>query len=264
MNITLNDKVAIITGASSGIGSEIAVLFSKLGASLILHGRNEAGLDETIKRCGESARTKIVKVLGEFKDSKVLKNIVETALKSFGKIDILINNVGIFLGNDNIENLNMEDFDEIIHINLRCTVELTHLCVEHLVREKGNIVNISSICGTRAFTNLLSYEISKAAIDQFTRCISLELASKGVRVNSVNPGEVPTKMQRRGGYNDDDKYYKETASMHPLGRNGTTDDVAKSVAFLVSKEATFITGEFINVSGGLQNVCASGVFTNAN
>ena len=79
----------------------------------------------------------------------------------------------------------MKCFDEIIHVNLRCTVELTHLCVEHLIQQKGNIVNISSICGTRAFENLLSYEMSKAAIDQFTKCISLELASKGVRVNSV-------------------------------------------------------------------------------
>jgi NAD(P)-dependent dehydrogenase (short-subunit alcohol dehydrogenase family) len=147
---------------------------------------------------------KIATVIGDVRESEVLVRIVDTAIQRFGKINVLvwvyyfslilsfnfliylqINNAGTTNGFENIENISMKSFDEIMNINVRAVVELTHYCIKHLIETKGVIVNMSSVAGTNSYPNMLPYQISKSALDQFTKCISLEVGSKGVRVNSI-------------------------------------------------------------------------------
>lgn len=254
--MSLTNKVAIITGASSGIGAAIAILFSKHGASLALVGRNEEGLNSTIEKCEKINRDKIIKIIGDVTNIETLKSAVEEAVKKFGQINTLINNAGVgkFA---NIETMKIEDYDEVMNTNLRSAIILTQLCVPHLIATKGNIVNVSSVCGTRSFPNILAYGISKAGMDQFTKSVALELAPKGIRVNSVNPGVIITDFQKRAGYSEEayKQFLEHTKTTHPLGRPGETDEVAKAVLFLASEDSSFTTGELLHVDGGRHAAC---------
>ena len=127
------------------------------------------------------------------------------------------------------------------------------LCVPHLIETRGNIVNVSSVDGTRSFSGDIAYCMSKSAIDQLTSCAALELASKGVRVNSVNPGVIVTNILKRSGYSDDEyaKYIEQVKDEHPLGRVGDSNEVAQVIAFLVADNSSFITGEHIHIDGGM-------------
>jgi len=131
------------------------------------------------------------------------------------------------------------------------------LCVPHLIATRGNIVNVSSINGTRPFPEDLTYCMAKAAVDQMTSCTALELASKGVRVNSVNPGVIVTEVHKRGGLSDDAyaKFLEHSKSTHPLGRVGDAEEVAQAIAFLASSNASFITGEHLHIDGGRHATC---------
>ena len=146
----------------------------------------------------------------------------------------------------------------MMNINVRAVFHLTMLCAPHLIPTRGNIVNVSSIAGTRSFPGIITYCVSKSAVDQMTSCAALELASKGVRVNSVNPGVIVTNLHTRAGMCDDDykKYIEGMKETHPLARVGKSDEVARAIAFLASTDASFITGEHLHVDGGLQAACA--------
>ena len=145
-----------------------------------------------------------------------------------------------------------------MNINLRAVFYLMNRCVPHLEKTKGNIVNVSSVTGPRAFPNVLAYCVSKAGIDQLTRCAALELAPKGVRVNAVNPGVVVTNLHKRSGM--DSEKYKEflehSKTTHPLGRAGEAKEVAELIYFLASKKADWITGATYEIDGGRAQTCA--------
>jgi NAD(P)-dependent dehydrogenase (short-subunit alcohol dehydrogenase family) len=130
--------------------------------------------------------------------------------------------------------------------------------VPYLAATKGNIVNVSSVTGLRAFPNVLAYCVSKAGIDQLTRCAALELAHKGIRVNAVNPGVVVTNLHKRGGMGEDDydKFLEHSKSTHPIGRAGTAEEVAELIAFLASDKAGWITGATYAIDGGRSQTCA--------
>lgn len=179
-------KVVIITGASSGIGAETAREFSKLGASLVLVGRNLENLQKVASEC--SSTEKILTVQADVTKPEDGKRIVDEAIARFNSIDVLVNNAGI-LETGTIENTSLEQYDRVMDTNMRSIYNLTMLAVPHLIKSEGNVVNVSSVNGIRSFPGVLAYNISKAAVDQFTRCVALELAPKKVRVNSVNPGE---------------------------------------------------------------------------
>jgi NAD(P)-dependent dehydrogenase (short-subunit alcohol dehydrogenase family) len=185
-----------------------------------------------------------------------VKRIVDSTIDKFGKLDILVNNAGI-IEFGSIENTSLEQYDRVMNINVRCVYHLTMLAVPHLIKTTGNIVNVSSVCGTRSFPNVLSYCMSKSAIDQFTSCISLELASKGVRVNSVNPGVIVTDLQKRGGLTEEAyaAFLEHSKETHPLGRPGQPEEVANTIAFLASDAASNITGEHVHVDGGRHAAC---------
>lgn len=141
--------------------------------------------------------------------------------------------------------------------NVRSLYHLTMVAVPHLVQNQGSIVNVSSVNGVRSFAGVLAYNISKSAVDQFTRCVALELAPKQVRVNSVNPGVVITELQKRGGMDEAAyvKFLERSKETHALGRPGNADEVAKAIAFLASDDASFITGVQLPVDGGRHALC---------
>lgn len=184
--MSFSGKVVIITGASSGIGAQTALDFSKLGASLVLVGRNQENLEKIASQCIEPE--KVLTVKADVTNEDETKQIIEETIKKFNQIDVLVNNAGV-LEMGSIENTSLEQFDRVMNTNIRSIYHLTMLAVPHLIKTEGSIVNVSSVNGIRSFPGVLAYNISKAAVDQFTRCVALELAPKKVRVNSVNPGK---------------------------------------------------------------------------
>ncbi|KAJ8883394.1 hypothetical protein PR048_015237 [Dryococelus australis] len=256
--MSLSGRVVLVTGASSGIGSATAVYLSRLGASLSLTGRNSENLNKVARLCEASSTSQLKPyiVIGELTNEKDASNILESTINHFGKLDVLINNAGV-LEMGSIENTSLEQYDRVFNVNVRSIYHLTMLAVPHLVKSKGNIVNVSSVNGIRSFPGVLAYNMSKSALDQFTRCVALELAPKGVRVNSVNPGVTITELQKRGGLDEDTyaKFLERSKETHALGRPGTPDEVAKAIAFLTSDDSSFITGANIPVDGGRHAMC---------
>lgn len=251
-------KIVLITGASSGIGAAAAVKFAKLGAKLALVGRNTENLKETAAKCENAAEGSLIPLLIKINltDESAMPNIISEVLGRYGQLDVLVNSAGI-IENGTIENTSLDQFDRIMDTNVRSVYQLTMLAVPELIKTEGNIVNISSVCGLRAFPNVLAYNISKSAIDQFTRCVALELAPKGVRCNSVNPGVVVTNLHKRAGMNDEayEKFLEHCRTTHALGRAGDVEEVANAVCFLASDLATFTTGMNMPVDGGRHAMC---------
>ena len=247
-------KVVLITGASSGIGAVTAKLFSRLGATLSLTGRNFENLQKVAAECQGDRKPFLIKAdLGKEEDTKL---VLEKTIEELGRIDVLINNAGV-LEMGSIENTSLEQYDRIMNVNVRAVYHLTMLAVPYLITTQGNIVNVSSVNGLRSFPGVLGYNISKAALDQFTRCVALELAPKGVRVNAVNPGVIITELQKRGGLTDEayEKFLERSKQTHALGRPGNSDEVANAIAFLASADASFTTGCSLPVDGGRHAMC---------
>lgn len=254
--MSFNDKVVIITGASSGIGAATAIHIAKLGGSLVLTGRNEENLKKVAESCEKLSNTKPLQVISDVTVEDDAKRIIDETLKRFGKIDVLINNAGI-LESGSIKNTSLEQFDRLFNTNVKAVYHLTMLAVPHIIKTKGNIVNVSSVAGTRAFPGVLSYCMSKSAVDQFTNCVALELAPYGVRVNSVNPGVIITEIHKRGGMDGENykAFIEKSKQTHALGRPGEPEEVAAAIAFLASDAASFTTGEQLHVDGGRHAMC---------
>ncbi|XP_071114265.1 3-oxoacyl-[acyl-carrier-protein] reductase FabG-like [Haliotis cracherodii] len=246
----LDDKVALVTGASSGIGAGTAILFSQLGARVIITGRNEENLKRTAEQCSQDSKYKPVLIIGDLTKEEDTQRIVDETIAAAGKLDILVNNAGIYYPSS-VETSSLERFDKIINTNVRSVYHITMLCVPHLMKTKGNIVNVSSLAGQRALPNNLIYCMSKGALDQLTRCVALDLGPKQVRVNSVNPGLIDTNIFRRAGLSEEEsaKIIEQGKELHALGRVGEVSEVASTIAFLASDNASFITGNTVAVDG---------------
>lgn len=257
MSMNFNGKVVLITGASSGIGAGAAEYFSKLGATLALTGRNADNLNATIEKCATlEGVPKPLSIIADITVESDAKMLIEKVIETFGKLDVLVNNAGI-LDRGTIETTSLEQYDNVMKANVRSMYHLTMLAVPHLIATKGNIVNVSSVNGIRSFAGLLAYNMSKSAVDQFTRCVALELAAKGIRCNSINPGVIVTDVHKRGGMTDDEynKFLEHCRSTHALGRPGTVEETAAAIAFLASDLASFITAVQLPVDGGRHALC---------
>lgn len=251
--MSFTDKVVLITGASSGIGAATAIHFSTLNAKLVLVGRNLANLTKIQEQCNQSENLIVIADVAKPED---IEKILKATIERFGRLDVLVNNAGIIEAGG-IEDTSIEQYDRIFNINVRAVYSLTNLAVPYLINSKGNIVNVSSVTGIRASPGLLSYCMSKSAIDQFTRCVALDLAPKQVRVNSVNPGVIITELHKRGGMSPKqyEEFLERCKSTHALGRPGRVEEVAKAIAFLASEDASFITGAILPVDGGRHVMC---------
>lgn len=250
----LADKVAIVTGASSGIGKATARVFDREGAKVVLAARSE----ERLKAVAADLTGTTLTVATNVTVESDREDLIKTTLETFGKLDILVNAAGI-ISTGTIENTDLKAWDEMFDINVRSVFRLMQLAVSHLEKTRGNIINVSSVTGIRAFPGVLAYCASKSAVDQLTRCASLELASKGVRVNAINPGVIRTELHRRGGM-DEEKYaqfLKHSAqTTHPLGRVGEPEEAAELILFLASDKASWITGVSYPIDGGRANTCS--------
>jgi len=250
------NKVAFVTGATSGIGRACALAFAKRGASVACVGRKDEALEAVtneIKSGGGDA----LKLKANLAHEDESEEVVEQAVTTYGGIDILVNAAG-HISNGTIENTSIESWDEMMNINVRSIFKLMQNALPSLIERKGNIVNVSSVTGLRAFPGVLAYCVSKAALDQLTRCSALELAARGVRVNAVNPGVVITEIHKRGGMNDNQysAFLEHSKQTHPLGRVGRPEEIAELVVFLASDQASWITGATYSIDGGRAQTCA--------
>ena len=255
---SLEDKIALITGAGSGIGSAIAVVLAARGADIIVNDINV----ESAKKVAEQTRLLGRRTLTTTSDvtaSDEVEKMVKKAVQEFGKIDILVNNVGEFGPRLTILEIEEEEWDRKIRINLKGTYLCTHFVATHMVKRKnGKIINIASISGKRGAAGSSHYAAAKFGVIGFTQAVAKELAPYGIHVNAVCPGSIDTPMLRRsmtraaiskGKIMENEK--RERIESIPLGRIGTPEDVAKVVAFLASSESDYMTGQALNVTGGM-------------
>jgi len=243
-------KVAIVTGATSGIGMATARRFAEQGGRVAAVGRKKEVLAEI-----ETQRIRTY--AADLTSERETAGLVESVMHDFGSIDVLVNAAGI-IATGNIENTSLPDYDLMMNINVRSVLQLTQLALPSIIARKGNIVNVSSVTGLRAFPNVLAYCISKAAVDQLTRCAALELAPVGVRVNAVNPGVVRTNLHRNSGMNEESyaAFVERSKTTHPLGRVGEPEEIADLILFLASSKAGWITGVTYSIDGGRAQTCA--------
>lgn len=243
------DKVILITGASSGIGADAARHLASLGGRVAVVGRNTERVNAVagqIKAAGAPVPLPIVADV-----TKDAQRIVDETVRHFGKLDVLVNNAAI-LALDEIDNLDLAVFDRIFDTNVRSVMQLTHLAIPHLEQTKGNIVNISSVAGLKAIPQFISYSMSKAALDHFTRLVAVGLAPKRIRVNSINPAAIRTPIFETVGITAETFAAIEEESKHTylVGRIGEVSDTSSAIAYLASDSSSFLTGITLTVDGG--------------
>ena len=241
------DKVAMITGATRGIGKQIALTLANEGYNIVLNYRTEN--DELIQAKNEieSKNVKCLTVQGDVTNFEDCKQMIESAIKEFGKIDVLINNAGI-TKDMLLARMKEEEFKQVIDVNLVGTFNVTKNVVPYMMKARsGRIINISSVVGISGNAGQTNYSASKAGIIGFTKSLAKEIASRNILVNSVAPGFIETNMT--DVLKDDVK--QEIAKNIPLKRMGTAQDVANVVKFLASDDSSYITGQVINVDGGM-------------
>ncbi|KAK7114744.1 uncharacterized oxidoreductase TM_0325-like [Littorina saxatilis] len=243
-------KVVLITGSSAGIGAGIAVYMAARGARLSLTGRDQGKLRGVAQRCVEAGVTEqdVLATTGDLTDEAFRNQLVTQTVDTFGQLDVLVNNAGLVLP----DTPDLQNHLDVMNLNLNAHVAMSKLSVPHLLRSKGNIVNVSSNAALKVYPGLGSYCVSKAALEMFTKVLALELAPKGVRVNSVNPGVVRSDIARFLNYTDEqyNEFWAEFAKAIPVGRLGKPEEVARAVAFLASDKSSFVTGALILIDGG--------------
>lgn len=245
MKFDLNGKIAIVTGASQGIGETIAVEMAKSGANVFCLARNKNALDSTINKIISNG-DKASAYSCDISNNEQFKNIVTDIFKEYGSIDILVNNAGIT--NDTLlMRMSDDQWDSVLNINLKGSFTCTRSVIKYMMKKKsGRIINITSIVGLTGNAGQANYAASKAGLIGMTKSIAKEVASRGITANCVAPGWIETAMTEQ--LSDDVK--NKFLSQIPTGKIGYPKDIANTVIFLASKEAEYITGQTITVDGG--------------
>jgi 3-oxoacyl-[acyl-carrier protein] reductase len=247
--MNLSNRVAIVTGSGQGIGREIALLLAERGASVVISDVNEATARAVAAEI-ESKNVKSIAVTTNVTVSAEVNKLVEQALSSFGHIDILVNNAGITKDNL-LMRMSEADWDLVLNINLKGAFLCTQAVIRHMMKQRwGRIVNIASVVGVIGNAGQANYSASKAGLIGLTKSTAREIASRGITVNAVAPGFIDTGMTQKLTENVKQEFLKQI----PVGYFGLPKDVANAVAFLASEEAHYITGQVLNVNGGLAMV----------
>ena len=256
MERNAGDRVVLVTGATSGIGRAVALRFAESAARVTAIGRKAEALREAgsaIRSAGGEPLT----IAADVTKEEDVRHLMQRAVGESGRLDVLVNAAG-HISNGSIEDTSLAAWDQMLDVNLRAVFHLMQLATPHLIATRGNIVNISSVTGLRSFPGVLAYCVSKAGVDQLTRCAALELAPKKVRVNAVNPGVVVTEIHKRGGMNEGDyeQFLERSKTTHPIGRVGQASEIAELVFYLASEKASWITGATYSIDGGRALTCA--------
>jgi len=244
--LELAEKIALVTGAAQGIGKAIALLLARHGADVIVSDINLEKAEETSKEIeGMGRRTLALKV--NVADPGDVERMVETIIEKFSRIDILVNNAGI-TRDRLILRMSVEDWDAVLDVNLKGTFNCTKSVIRHMSRQKsGKIVNIASVVGMMGNAGQANYAASKAGVIGFTKTIAREFAQRGININVIAPGYIQTPMTEVLP----EKAKEELKKLIPMGRLGQPEDVAQAVLFLVSEASSYMTGQILNVNGGI-------------
>ena len=243
------DKVALVTGASSGIGRATSRALGAEGAAVVLAGRRADRLEaEAAAIRANGGRAAVA--TGDVREESACARFVETARTAFGALDLLVNAAGV-IGSGGVLETDAASWDRVMDSNLRSIHLMTRAASGELIRRRGAIVNLSSVAGPRPYANLVAYCVSKAGVDQYTRCAALDLAPHGVRVNAVNPGVVVTELHTvSNAVPDYAAFLERSKTTHPLGRVGQPEEIAALVLFLLSEESGWVTGSTVAIDGG--------------
>jgi len=246
----LENKVAIVTGSSKGIGAAIAKYFAAAGAKVIVnYASNKEGAENVVKTITDNGGTAIAVQADVSKEADVTK-LFAVASKEFGTLDILVNNA-VYQGYAPIEMISEEAFHSSFNVNVLGPILTTQAALKLFGDKGGNIINISSGASKMPLPAASLYSATKAALDAITIALSKELGSKNIRVNSILPGATETEGAVNAGITVGSDYEKMFIANTPLGRRGQPEDIAKAAVFLASEDAAWITGEQISVSGGM-------------
>lgn len=246
----LDGKVAIVTGASKGIGASIALHLAAEGAAVVVnYSSSKEGADRVVAEVA-SRGGKAVAVHANVARQDDIRRLFTEANEAFGRVDILVNNAGIYEFAP-VESITAEHFHRQFDLNVLGLILTSQEAVKHFGPEGGSIVNISSVVSTYAPANAAVYSATKAAVDAVTRSLAKELGPRNIRVNSINPGMVETEGTHAGGIAESEMR-KQTEATTPLGRIGQPRDIAPAVVFLASPDSSWITGETLYISGGLR------------
>tara|TARA_Y100000996_G_C22485931_1_gene628230 strand:+ start:101 stop:871 length:771 start_codon:yes stop_codon:yes gene_type:complete len=243
----LKDKSAIITGGSRGIGRAITASFLQLGANVTIVFKSNLKDAESLSDELNEYKDQIQIVQGDISNEDDIKNIIEKSNNAFGDLDILVNNAGV-TSDTLLVRMKQEDWSKVIDINLTGTFNMTKAVMRGMIKKKyGRIINISSVVGEIGNLGQSNYSAAKAGIIGFTKSIAREVATRGITVNAVAPGFVETEMTE----NLSDEQKEMILNAIPMNKYASTDDIANAVSFLASDNASYITGQTLNVDGGL-------------
>jgi len=237
-------KIVIVTGGSRGIGKETAKQFAKEGANVIITAKDKTRLEASAKELN------VTGIAGDIRNSHDVEDIVRKTVDKFGKIDILINNAGIFPKVKPLHEITEDEWNEIIDVNLTGQFRFTKAVIPHMIKNGGCIINVSSDAGLKSFENFEAdaYSASKAAMILLTKAWAIEYAKHKIRVNCVCPGVVETDMTIPFLKTEVDRAITE--SDHPIGRIGKPLDVAQAILYLASEESSWVTGAILPIDGG--------------
>jgi 3-oxoacyl-[acyl-carrier protein] reductase len=244
----LAGKVAVVTGASKGIGAEIAKQLAAEGAAVVVnYSSSKAGADRVVGEIVERGG-KAVAVQANVAEEADIRRLFAEAKRAFGRLDVLVNNAGIYEFAP-LEAVTAEHFHKQFNLNVLGLILGTQEAAKHFGPEGGSVINISSVAATARLPNASVYSATKGAVDAATRSLAAELGSRKIRVNSINPGMVETEGVHSAGIAESD-FRRQVESQTPLGRIGQPQDIAPAAVFLASNDSAWITGETFSISGG--------------
>lgn len=248
MSHKLSGKVAVVTGASKGIGAAIAQQLAADGAAVVVnYASSKAGADKVVAAIGDHGG-KAVAVQADVSEEADIRRLFADAKRAFGRIDILVNNAGIYEFSP-LEAVTAEHFHKQFNLNVLGLLLATQEAVKHIGPEGGSVVNISSVAATAGLPGSSVYGATKASVDLITKTLANELGPRKIRVNAVNPGMVETEGVHAAGLSEGD-FRRQVEQQTPLGRIGQPRDIAPAVSFLASDDASWITGEMLRIAGG--------------